>query len=206
MRPGTNSRTPRVRSRLRDLLRGSRLRSTPSGCHARAARSGIVRMQKTRRARDHQLPRPRRLARSRRSPHGVRPGNSAISPRKPGSKSTIFPTPQDNRAQLQLIRDLLQSGASTPDVYGVDSIWPGMLAQYLVDLKPYFPAEMPNVDPEVLATYMIDGKLTGIPVSPQLQRAVLPGRSASQIRIQRATTNLGRSGKNGAAHSERRAR
>lgn len=83
-----------------------------------------------------------------------------------GIRVNHLPTPQDNRAQLQLIRDLLQSGASTPDVYGIDSIWPGMLAQYLIDLKPYFPTEMPNVDPEVLATYLIDSKLTGIPYHP----------------------------------------
>jgi len=83
-----------------------------------------------------------------------------------GIRVNHLPTPQDNRAQLQLIRDLLQSGASTPDVYGIDSIWPGMLAEYVIDLKPYFPAEMPSVDPEVLATYMVDGKLTGIPYHP----------------------------------------
>lgn len=83
-----------------------------------------------------------------------------------GIRVNHLPTPQDNRAQLQLIRDLLQSGATSPDVYGIDSIWPGMLAQYLIDLKPYFPAEMPNVDAEVLATYLIDSKLTGIPYHP----------------------------------------
>src|SRR3984957_20916840 len=83
-----------------------------------------------------------------------------------GIRVNHLPTPQDNRAQLQLIRDLLQSGASTPDVYGIDAIWPGILAEYMVDLKPYFPAEMPNVDPEVLATYVVDGKLTGIPYHP----------------------------------------
>lgn len=77
-----------------------------------------------------------------------------------------LPTPQDNRAQLQLVRDLLQSGASTPDVYGIDSIWSGMLAEYMVDLKPYFPSENQIVDPEVLATYVVDGKLTGIPYHP----------------------------------------
>jgi trehalose/maltose transport system substrate-binding protein len=83
-----------------------------------------------------------------------------------GIRVNHLPTPQDNRAQLQLIRDLLQSGASTPDVYGIDSIWSGMLAEYMVDLKPYFPAENQNVDPEVLGTYIVDGKLTGIPYHP----------------------------------------
>ena len=83
-----------------------------------------------------------------------------------GIRVNHLPTPQDNRAQVQLIRDLLQSGASTPDVYGIDSIWPGMFAEYMIDLKPYFSAEIPEIDPDVLAAYTIDGKLTGIPYHP----------------------------------------
>ncbi len=83
-----------------------------------------------------------------------------------GIRIIHLPTPQDNRAQVQLIRDLLQSGASTPDVYGIDSIWPGMFAEYLIDLRPYFPAETADIDTDVLAAYTIDGKLTGIPYHP----------------------------------------
>jgi len=83
-----------------------------------------------------------------------------------GIQVNHLPTPQDNRAQLQLIRDLLQSGASAPDVYGVDTIWSGALAEYLVDLKPYLSSEMPDVDPEVLASYTVQGKLIGIPYHP----------------------------------------
>jgi trehalose/maltose transport system substrate-binding protein len=83
-----------------------------------------------------------------------------------GIRVSHLPTPQDNRAQLQLIRDLLQRGASTPDVYGVDTIWSGAVADYLVDLKPYFSSDMPTVDPEVLATYTVQGKLIGVPYHP----------------------------------------
>ncbi len=83
-----------------------------------------------------------------------------------GIRVNHLPTPEDNRAQLQLIRDLLQRGASAPDVYGVDTIWSGALADYLVDLKPYFSSEMPPVDPEVLASYTVQGKLIAIPYHP----------------------------------------
>jgi trehalose/maltose transport system substrate-binding protein len=83
-----------------------------------------------------------------------------------GIRVNHLPTPQDNRAQVQLVRDLLQSGASTPDVYGIDSIWPGMFAEYLIDLRPYFPVETADIDSDVLAAYTIDGKLTGIPYHP----------------------------------------
>ena len=83
-----------------------------------------------------------------------------------GIRVNHLPTPQDNRAQLQLIRDLLQRGASAPDVYGVDTIWSGALADYLVDLKPYFSSDMPPVDPEVRASYTVQGKLIAIPYHP----------------------------------------
>lgn len=83
-----------------------------------------------------------------------------------GIRVNHLPTPQDNRAQVKLVGDLLKSGATTPDVYGIDSIWPGMFAEYMIDLKPYFADELASIDPEVLAAYTIDGKLTGIPYHP----------------------------------------
>ena len=86
--------------------------------------------------------------------------------RETGIRVNHLPTPQDNRAQLQLIQDLLQSGVSTPDVYGVDTIWSGALAEYLVDLKPYLSSDMPAVDPEVVASYTVQGKLIAIPYHP----------------------------------------
>src|ERR1700761_6835983 len=83
-----------------------------------------------------------------------------------GIRVNHLPTPQDNRAQFKLVSDLLKGGATTPDVYGIDSIWPGTLAEYMIDLKPYFAAELPSIDPGVLSAYTIDGKLTGIPYHP----------------------------------------
>jgi trehalose/maltose transport system substrate-binding protein len=83
-----------------------------------------------------------------------------------GIRVNHLPTPQDNRAQLQLIRDLLQRGVSAPDVYGVDTIWSGALADYLVDLKPYFPSDLSLLDPEVLASYTVQGKLIAMPYHP----------------------------------------
>jgi hypothetical protein len=40
--------------------------------------------------------------------------------------------------QLALWRELLARGAAGPDVYGIDVIWPNMLGEYFIDLKPYF--------------------------------------------------------------------
>jgi trehalose/maltose transport system substrate-binding protein len=83
-----------------------------------------------------------------------------------GIRVNHLPTPLNNRAQLQLVRDLLQRGASAPDVYSLDTIWSAALADYLVDLKPYFSTGMPSVDPEVPASYTVQGKLIAIPYHP----------------------------------------
>jgi trehalose/maltose transport system substrate-binding protein len=85
-----------------------------------------------------------------------------------GIRVNHLPTPQDDRAQFQLESELLKSGGSTPDVYGVDTIWSGALSQYLIDLKPYFAAALQSQDPEVLASYMIQGKLVAMPYHPNL--------------------------------------
>jgi trehalose/maltose transport system substrate-binding protein len=88
--------------------------------------------------------------------------------RQTGIRVNHLPTPQNNGAQLQLVRELLQSGASTPDVYGVDTIWAGDLSEYLVDLTPYLSSGMPAVDPDVLASYMVQGKLVAMPYHPNV--------------------------------------
>jgi ABC-type glycerol-3-phosphate transport system substrate-binding protein len=54
-----------------------------------------------------------------------------------GIRVSLLPSPESARQKLVLWRELLGTGASGPDVYSVDVIWPGMLAEYFVDLKPY---------------------------------------------------------------------
>jgi trehalose/maltose transport system substrate-binding protein len=86
-----------------------------------------------------------------------------------GIRVNHLPTPEADRAQFQLASELLQGGASTPDVYGVDTIWSGALSPYLIDLKPNFPSELLSAqDPEVLASYMVEGKLVAMPYHPNL--------------------------------------
>jgi trehalose/maltose transport system substrate-binding protein len=60
-------------------------------------------------------------------------------------------------------RELLQKGGPTPDVYGIDVIWSGMLNQYLMDLKPYFGSELSSQDPVVVASYTVGNKLVAVP-------------------------------------------
>jgi trehalose/maltose transport system substrate-binding protein len=69
---------------------------------------------------------------------------------------------------------LLQEGSS-PDVLGVDVIWAGSLDQYLVDLRPYFATELALLDPQLVASYTVGGKVVAMPYHPQV--AVLAYRT-----------------------------
>ena len=80
-----------------------------------------------------------------------------------GIRVTHLPAPENASAQLELTLNLLKKGAVTPDVYGIDVIWPGMLAAYLADLKPYFGAELQASDAALIENYTVKGKLVAMP-------------------------------------------
>ncbi len=71
--------------------------------------------------------------------------------------------PDESLRQLALWRELLQKGTGTPDVYGIDVVWPGMLSDYLLDLKPYFANELSSQYPDVVKSYTVGDKLVAVP-------------------------------------------
>ncbi len=83
--------------------------------------------------------------------------------RETGIRVNLLPSPDSARQRLVLWRELLETGASGPDVYAIDVIWPGMLAEYFVDLMPYFASEIPLQFPAIAAGYTVDKKLVAMP-------------------------------------------
>jgi trehalose/maltose transport system substrate-binding protein len=83
--------------------------------------------------------------------------------RETGIRVSLLPSPDSARQRLTLWKELLGTGASGPDVYGIDVIWPGMLADYFIDLKPYFADEISLQFPEIAASYTVDEKLVAMP-------------------------------------------
>jgi trehalose/maltose transport system substrate-binding protein len=83
--------------------------------------------------------------------------------RETGIPLKHLPVPETSLGQLDLVRGLLQEGGSSPDVVGIDVIWPGILADYLIDLRPQFTAELSSEDPQLVASYTVDGKLVALP-------------------------------------------
>lgn len=83
--------------------------------------------------------------------------------RETGIKVTLLPSPESARDKLTLWQELLATGASGPDVYGIDVIWPRILNDGFIDLKPYFSSEISAHFPEIAASYTVDGKLVAMP-------------------------------------------
>jgi len=82
-----------------------------------------------------------------------------------GIRVQSLPAPEAAVEQLETWRKLLESGAKVPDVYGIDVIWPGILADNLVDLKAYIPAqEIAAHFPELIANNTVNGRLVALPL------------------------------------------
>jgi trehalose/maltose transport system substrate-binding protein len=83
--------------------------------------------------------------------------------RETGIRVKLLPAPESAREKLALWQDLLEKGASSPDVYGIDVIWPRILDDYFIDLKPYFANEISLHFPAIAAAYTVDNKLVALP-------------------------------------------
>src|ERR1017187_8299725 len=79
-----------------------------------------------------------------------------------GIRVKLLPSPESAREKLALWQDLLRTGASGPDVYGIDVIWTRILNEYFLDLKPYFGNEISLQFPAITASYSVDNKLVAI--------------------------------------------
>ena len=81
-----------------------------------------------------------------------------------GIRVQVMPAPEVAVDQLETWRNLLESGAKVPDVYGIDVIWPGILADNLVDLKAYVPEqEITAHFPELIKNNTVNGRLVALP-------------------------------------------
>jgi trehalose/maltose transport system substrate-binding protein len=83
--------------------------------------------------------------------------------RETGIQVKQLPPPEGALNELALWRELLQKGSPTPDVYGIDVIWPEILADHFLDLKPYFAAELAAKDRLLVKSYSVGEKLVAMP-------------------------------------------
>ena len=71
--------------------------------------------------------------------------------------------PESSNEQLVFERRLLEGAAPTPDVYIIDAIWPGMLVEHFLDLRPLLGAEADRHFPALVANNVVQGRLVAIP-------------------------------------------
>jgi trehalose/maltose transport system substrate-binding protein len=80
-----------------------------------------------------------------------------------GIRIRDIPTPQSTLDSLDLSVKLLQMGSSGADMLHVDIIWPAVLEPDLIDLEPSIAAEFSSVEPQLLRSYTVKGKVVAIP-------------------------------------------
>jgi trehalose/maltose transport system substrate-binding protein len=88
--------------------------------------------------------------------------------RETGIRVNLLPSPESARQKLVLWKELLGKGASDPDVYGIDVIWPGILSESFIDLRPYFPKEISLQFPGMAAAFTVNNKVVAIPYRPDI--------------------------------------
>lgn len=75
--------------------------------------------------------------------------------------------PQYTRDYVELASKLLEDGSGA-DILNIDLIWSPTLAANLIDLRPYLAAEIPRLEPQLLPSYTVNGKLVAVPFNVPL--------------------------------------
>src|ERR1700693_1785177 len=83
--------------------------------------------------------------------------------RETGIRVRLLPSPDSSRQRLALWKELLETGASGPDVYGIDLIWRVFWNESSIYLNPYFGNEISLQFPDIAASYTVDKKLVAMP-------------------------------------------
>ena len=84
--------------------------------------------------------------------------------RNTGVEVEMIPTPGGSAEQLSLILNLLRQHAASPDVYVIDSVWPGTLHEHLENLTPYLHGQIPAHLPALLENDTVNGRLVCLPL------------------------------------------
>jgi trehalose/maltose transport system substrate-binding protein len=84
-----------------------------------------------------------------------------------GIRVKNIPIAEYTRDYLDLARKLLADGSGA-DLLNIDLIWSPILEPDLIDLRPALAAEIPQLEPELLSSYTVNGKLVAVPFNVPL--------------------------------------
>lgn len=80
-----------------------------------------------------------------------------------GNKINIVSTPNSATERLALYQQMLAAQAAEIDVYQVDVVWPGILANHLLDLKAYSKGIEASHYPAIVKNNTVKDKLVALP-------------------------------------------
>lgn len=83
--------------------------------------------------------------------------------KKTGHTVRNFTQPANATAALAVYRQLFAARSGDIDIIRVDIIWPGILKDHLIDLKPYSGGQEAEHFPAIVANNTVDGRLLGMP-------------------------------------------
>lgn len=83
--------------------------------------------------------------------------------KKTGNTVKVVSTPNSSSERLALYQQLLASHAADIDVFQVDVVWPGILGQYFIDLKPYSDGVEQSHFSALINNNTVAGRLVAMP-------------------------------------------
>ncbi|MCW5664726.1 MAG: ABC transporter substrate-binding protein [Piscinibacter sp.] len=83
--------------------------------------------------------------------------------RRNGHTVKMYTAPASATDNLALLRQQFAAKSSDIDVILIDVVWPGVIKDHLVDLKPYSQGAEKAHFPTIVANNTVDGKLVGMP-------------------------------------------
>jgi trehalose/maltose transport system substrate-binding protein len=83
--------------------------------------------------------------------------------KKTGHTVKLFTAPQSTTDILALYRQLFAAKSSDIDVIMADVVWPGIIKDHLIDLKPYSKGAEKEHFPAIVSNNTLDGKLLAMP-------------------------------------------
>jgi trehalose/maltose transport system substrate-binding protein len=84
-----------------------------------------------------------------------------------GIRVKSIPIPEATREYVDLARKLLEDGSGA-DLLNIDLIWSPILEPYLIDLQPFLASEISLLEPQLLPSYTVNGKLVAVPFNVPL--------------------------------------
>src|SRR3954470_17116699 len=84
--------------------------------------------------------------------------------KKTGNEVKLVSTPADAQERLALYQSLLASKSNKIDVFQIDVVWPGILANQFLDLNQFVaPDQVDDYFQTLIGNNTVDGKLVAIP-------------------------------------------